>query len=171
MKTAGFTLLEVLVALLLSSLFALAAYRGLGAVLDGEARLGEDLARWRGQARAMAQLETDLGAALGPAAGVPGLLVRRDGNDWEIQLERLHAYGEGSQRRWLVYRYARGRLERQMGGVAVPILSGLATLEVRFLDDGGVWRADWPAGPLPRALEWRWRLAGGPALRRVLRLP
>lgn len=58
-RPAGFTLLELLVALAVLAVLGALGWRGLDAVLGAEARAAFELARWDGLDQAMQQLERD----------------------------------------------------------------------------------------------------------------
>ncbi|MGA8006850.1 MAG: prepilin-type N-terminal cleavage/methylation domain-containing protein, partial [Burkholderiales bacterium] len=56
----GFTLVELLAALLVLSLLALMSYRGLGAVLDAREHVGGEADKWRRVAAFFARFERDV---------------------------------------------------------------------------------------------------------------
>ena len=61
---AGFTLMEVLVALVLLTLFTLVTYRALDSVLETQQRAGAEMKRWRKLATAFSRIESDLSNAV-----------------------------------------------------------------------------------------------------------
>lgn len=184
-RARGFTLLEVLVALVLLALFAVTSYRALDSVLGAERHAGAEMARWRALAMAFTRINADLAnvvADVEPSHGAPrGLRAEADdAGTLRLDLDRLlpeDAVG-GLQR--VGYRYADGTLSRRVwqetAGAAneSPILEGLRGLSLRYLDRDGHWYAAWAPeaghGALPRAVEMRLLLASGEPLRRVFLL-
>lgn len=193
-QASGFTLLEVMVAMLLMALFATAGYRALEAVLGAERHAGAELQRWRALATAFARIETDLGnlvpGVTSVASETRGLRLGLDGAQHpQVDWDRLLPSDEPGGLRRVGYVFHDGRLERLSwreqapvteAPVALPVLADLRRVEVRALDEQGVWQLRWPvpalaAGPVPttlgdappRALEWRFELADGTAVRRV----
>lgn len=177
----GFSLLEVLVALVVVALFAVAGYRALDAVIEAESRARGELAHWQGLTRAWARMAGDLGAAVATGTSPDGraaqfFAARRESGEAGFALGRL-AGGEAAGGVLHVrYRYAAGRLHRDVreagsleGGSSVVLVEGLARAGFRYMDAAGAWRADWPGvpGELPRAVEVVLAWPEGAALRRV----
>lgn len=189
MKTGarGFTLLEVLVALVLLSLFAVTSYKALDSVLTAEQHASAEMVRWRQLALAFSRIKTDL------ANAVPGIESRhgwrrglRAGQDagtpW-LDLDRLLPEDQDGGVQRIGYRYQDGALLRRVWRegaplteqpAEAPILEGLAGLDLRYLDQGGAWQPDWLPeaghGVLPRAVEMQFRFVSGQPLRRVFLL-
>lgn len=195
-RSAAFTLVELLVALALFALLAAFAYRGLNAMLESRAALELESRKWRDVALFVSRIERDLGAvlprkatgasgtALAPvsshvetAVGREGLALTRSGSP--LQENALAA----PQR--VAWRLREGRIERlAWAGVdaspreeprAVALLGGVAALGFRFLDPrGGEWRQAWgaPGGnePLPAAVEVAMTLASGERIVRLVDL-
>jgi general secretion pathway protein J len=184
-KTAGFTLLEVLVALTLFSLFAMTSYRALSAVLEAEVHALGELSRWQNLGKIYAQIEADLQDAVF-VAGPPGRayagFVAEGGVSGEaaFSLSRLLPEDvEGGTQR-VLYRFASRQLSRsawspsvQDGGAQpVLLLEGLDQAGFRYMDAAGNWQGEWvtAAGELPRAVEMVFKWPDGVSLRRVFRL-
>jgi general secretion pathway protein J len=181
----GFTLLEVMIALILLTLLATMAYRGLDAVLQAEARGRQEIERWRALNQALGHLENDLINAielsgdprLGPTLGMRIASEGRVVSWWRMLPEDRDG---GTQR--VAYEYGDGNLERLVWPPWSPtteaarratLLSGLRAWRARALDEQGAWRDAWPvAGQpgLPRAIELRFETAFGAELRRVIKL-
>lgn len=188
----GMTLIELLVALAMFALLALAGQRLLSTAVDVR-RQGQAHAQQLQQlARAMALLESDLEQAivrplqLADGSAEPALLSQADGNGlqftragWDnplqqprsnLQRVRWWADADGLQRGvWMV-------LDRAEQDVLYPqrMLDGASQVQWRYLDARGNWLPAWPAGsqaPLPRAVEVQFSHPRHGVLRRVLRLP
>jgi general secretion pathway protein J len=188
-RTRGFTLVEVLVALLILAIVAVLAYRGTAAMTSGEAQLAEESARWRALDTVFTRLEADLRQAIPRAsrhgdrleAAFSSLPVDAAGNDAlvfsragpEFTLEP----GMAGQR--IGYRLRDGVLEAlfwpQLDNVAnaVPatyaLIDGIAAFHVAALTADGHWSDRWPlraTDGLPRAVKIDLRLADGTAIER-----
>lgn len=177
-REAGLTLVEMLVALALIALIALAGFSLLDNTLRTQSRTEERLERVGQMQRAMFLLTTDLEQI------APGSLVQ-DGTT--LGFNRADEEGR------LVIRYAlaEGALLRtvwRMSGTRNPpqrLLDGLDGLSWSFLGAGGEWQRDWvpdadadpdTAMDLPRAISLEMDIAardGGPSgtLRRVVVVP
>ena len=182
-KTSGFTLLEVLVALVLLTLFAFAAYRGLNAVLEVEAHSRKELARWQKLSRVFTRIEADLQDAvlIPPAAGRnPAVFIveRNDSTAVGFSMHRLTAEEGAGGVEQVNYRFIGRQLSRSaspvsgQGGEMLPslLLEALEHVSFRYLDGRGIWQADWHvATELPRAVEVAMAWPDGLQLRRVFR--
>jgi general secretion pathway protein J len=183
MRQRGFTLLEVMVALLLMGLFSVMAYRALDAVLQAEAHARVEIDRWRGLAATLGRIENDLSNAI---AGVGGALprgFRLEAGGQLLAWDRLLPEDETGGLRRIGYAFAGGTLSRQLWREAAPpgesplsspILEGINTLAFRCMDPQGNWQTLWPAGAketgLPRAVEVTIELASGEHIRRVMQV-
>ena len=164
-RARGFSLLELLVALGVLALVATLGWRGLGSVLESQARVQSEMRRWDDLQRVMQQLGRDLSLALeDPAQDAAGrLFITRFGD--------ADADAAQSGVRRVEYRVRDGVLEYG----ASPVLEGVASLQVRVLGADGQWR---PLRPDPReprvaarALSAEVVLAGGERVWRVFPLP
>jgi len=176
---AGFTLIEVLVALALFALRSGAGFAMLDQVLRTQSRTDGRLERLAGLQRAMYLLTDDFMQARGRS-----VTAEPAGTGRSVGLRRNAAdLGDGAVR--LTYRLQDGTLLRIVRRESGPplaeqaLLAGVLAAEWRFFDAQAGWVADWPppgqlpgaAPPNPRAIELRLTLAGGGALRRVALLP
>ena len=197
-RNSGFTLVELLVALMIFAIMSAFAYRGLTAMLDSRAALQAESRKWRDVALFVGRLERDLGAALPRrslgASGTPlapvssafeagaasqGLALTRSGSP--LMENALAA----PQR--IAYRLRDGRVERLAwaGADAAPrdepegvaILAPVGALDFRFLDPRSLeWRGGWglpgnAAEPWPAAVEMSLTLASGERIVRLFDLP
>lgn len=186
-RSAGFTLLEVLVALVLLTVFAVTSYRALDAVLVAERHARLETAGWQRLAMVYARIEADLQDAVAApiplAAGRPGF--RAEGADTGAAGFSLDRQLPGDQADGLVrvsYRYVGGNLTRLAqsslrpqaeGEAPPPLLDGLERAEFSYLDNVGAWQPEWGAiqsGQLPRAVAIVLAWPDGRRLRRVFRV-
>lgn len=163
----GFTLIEVLVAIVLAGVVALLVWSIAGAVADARERVQRVQAEVRGRAALRAVLEDALRHAVRPAgAGEPGLTLE-DGTDPSgLPRDRLTFVTAGGlppltpDVQWLVVlEVTGGSLELRAvpralaGGAGLTVrLPGVDALEVLALDDGGRWTTAWGGRDLPRAV-------------------
>ncbi len=159
----GFTLLELLVALAVFAIMAIAAYSGLRNVLFTRAAVEEQSRRLAAVQMAVYRLEQDVEqtlprgirdeygdpqpALLGGALASDALTLTRAG--WDNPLGQPRAT---LQR--VAYRLREGRLWRlywpvlDRGGLVEPretlLLDRVRKFKVRFLDADDIWQNDWP---------------------------
>ena len=187
---SGFTLLELLVALMVFAVLAAMAYGGLSTVLRGRERIEQATAQLGGLQMLFRLLERDLAQTLprgyrdslgsGRLAFVGGaghddlIELTTSGNPGPLRPDapdpvRIDYQLDGhvlTRRIWPVL----DRTQQTMA-TAVPVLSGVAAVRVRFFDTA--WHDSWPppvSGGLaiPRAVEFTLTLESGPTYRRVL---
>ena len=197
-RGAGFTLLEVLVALAIFAVIGVAAYTGLFAVLDARAATRAQSERLAAVQYAVDTLAGDLRQAVArpvraaqpreraplysPGANIePLFAVTRGG--WpnpagltrsSLARVRWQLEGERLERSW------HARVDATAGAAPVRrlVLDRVAAVELRFLADDGEWTERWPplntgsVDPgLPRAVEVRLELADWGEVRRLFALP
>ncbi len=173
----GFTLLEVMVALMLMGLLSVMAYRGLDAILVAEAHARAEMDRWDGVNRVFKRIENDLGNSV--ELGAADFFLGANGTS--LAWTRLLPEDEPGGLRRVGYTFADGVLKRQVWRTAAPaeetprtaeLLAGAASVNFRCLDGQGAWHAQWPVASvnagLPSAVELNLVLASGENLRRVV---
>jgi len=197
-RAAGFTLVELLVALAIFAIIAGFAYRGLSSMLDSRAALERESRKWRDASLFVARFERDLAAVLDKrvAIGASGTrlmplssLTESTSSPVGLALSRSGSPLQGNalaapQR--IAYRFRDGKVERlAWNGIdaaprdepaAVAVFSGAVGLAFRFLDAQGEWRAAWGAPgsndvALPAAVEMTLELASGERITRLVDLP
>ena len=170
----GFTLIEVLSALLILSLLALMSYRGLGAVLDAREHTRSETDKWRRVTAFLARFERDVqlaaprpvravGTAADTTPGTNGTAPAWSGEVSSTQQARLEfsrfAATEGvDTARRIAYRLnEKSEIELWLwpGLDIAPgtlparhaVLAGVKTFELQYLNPGLAWVAAWPSSP------------------------
>ena len=189
---AGFTLIEILIALAILGLIAVLGYRAVSSLTESEARLSVESERWRGLDALFARLESDMrlaqprnvrsGAATEPAwlarkddAGNALLRVARAGPEFSLE--------PGSAGQRIGYRLRNGAVEvlywphLDQAASATPaayaLAGGISRFEIAYLDNRGGWHDRWPLlgeSPLPRAARIQLTLDDGTAVERWITL-
>ncbi|MBS7662983.1 type II secretion system minor pseudopilin GspJ [Pseudomonas lalucatii] len=198
-RTQGFTLLELLIAIAIFALLALATYRMLDSVLQTDSTTRAHELQLRELVRAMAAFERDLLQVIARPARDPfgearpallgedlgGVAVELSRAGWRNPLGRARAgvqrvrwqlSGEQWQRRyWNVLDQAQDSQAQVQ-----QALHGVTRLQLRYLHGDGGWRDSWPPAEgrgeealaaLPRAVELVLEHRRYGELRRLLRLP
>lgn len=181
----GFTLMEVLVAIVLLSLFAVVAYRALDAVLNAQRHATAKMDNLNQLAAAFALMATDLANAatrLDPqdlGAGEFRTVMEQDGAT-QFDFVRLlpDDADQGLQR--IGYRCTGAALNRLIwpdvnspanAPQEIPLLGGLRSCAFKYLNAGGQWLTGWQGQTgalLPRAVELSIAVADGTPVRRVM---
>lgn len=189
MKRAhGFTLIEVMSALLVLSLLALMSYRGLGAVLDAREHVKHETDKWRQVAAFFARFERDVELAaprpvrtkdgIAPAwLGAPSATA-----GVSLEFSRFASTEGVDTARRIGYRLNdRNEIELwlwpglDVAPDALParyaVLAGVKTFELQYLNPSLAWVDIWPTSPadqpIPRAVRLRIVLASNEELVRI----
>jgi len=187
----GFTLIELMSALLVLSLLALMSYRGLGAVLDAQEHVRLETDKWRRVAAFFARFERDVQlAAPRPvrsdsgtapawrgepvAAPEPRLEFSRFGATEGVDTARRIAYQLNENQEielwlWPGLDVAPGTLP-----LRYPVLAGVKAFELQYLNPALTWVDAWPASPgdppLPHAVRLRIVLGSNEEIVRIFAL-
>jgi general secretion pathway protein J len=166
MRLRGFTLIELMSAMVILSLLALMSFRGLGAVLDARDQVRQESEKWKAVAAFFARFQRDLQlSAPSPVIGTPrrfefSRLAVAEG----IEMPPRVAYGLNANR----------EVELTQGATRRSVLSAVAELELHYLDPALAWVEAWPRTerdpPLPNAVRLRLVLGSGEELVRVFSL-
>lgn len=188
----GFTLIEILVSLVIFAAMAAITWGALSQIARTRSALANEQDRFAAVVRTMSDLERDLRQAISrPLRGnygeqLPAVL----GTSERLELSRLGFANPRAEPRSNIERVLydvddrklrRGRypvLDRAAGSVAEwrDMLAQVDEFRLRYLDNDGNWRDQWPPRDtppetLPRAIEVRLRLGDFGELRRVVGLP
>ena len=177
MKSArGFTLVELMVALLVLSLLALMSYRGLGAVLDARDHVKQETDKWRHVASFFARFERDVELAaprtvrtpegqapawLGTPAGTAAasLIFSRFASADGVDTPRRIGYQLNKKHEIELWLWPGLDVAPDTQPARYPVLTGVKTFELQYLNRALVWVDAWPAAPtdppLPRAVRVR----------------
>jgi len=189
----GFTLIEVLVALVILSVVALLAYRATAAMTDGEARLMAESERWRTLDRFFARFEGDLREAVprpsrhgsnsepawlaqpGDSDGNTALAFTRAGSEFVVEPgiagQRIGYRQRGSNVEVVYWPALDNPADAPVAAYALQ--GGVRHFRVRALGTGTEWRTSWPRtgdNPLPRAVDVVLELDDGTTVERVIAL-
>jgi general secretion pathway protein J len=188
-RAAGFTLIEVLLALAIFAVISVLAYRATAALTDGETQLSAEALRWRTLEALFARFEGDLrqavprasrqGSGIEPAwLGVPAdssgnaaLVFTRAGAEF------VDDPGIAGQR--IGYRLRGHAIEiaywprldnaSDVAPTVYALVDGVTAFRIAYLSRSGAWRNAWPAQdepPLPRAVRVDLTLDNGEAIER-----
>lgn len=170
MRQRGFTLIELMCALVILSLLALMSFRGLAAVLDARDQVRLETEKWRTLSAFFSRLQRDVQLS----APRP---VRADSR--RLEFTRLGAQGKDAPRRIAYVMNESKEIELWLWSTpeAEParhvVLPAVAQFELQYLDRTLAWRDAWTSSetePLPLALRLRIVLASGEELARVFSL-
>jgi general secretion pathway protein J len=183
----GFTLIELMCALLILSLLALMSFRGLGAVLEGRDHVRHETQKWRSVDAFFSRFQRDvqLAAPRQVRAASGAAPAWRGQAGFGLEFSRFaSAEGQDAARR-VGYRLNPDReieillwpgldLAPNAQPARYTILPGVAQFELQYLDAQLTWADAWPRSerdaPLPQAVRVRVVLASGEELARVFAL-
>jgi len=187
----GFTLIEMLTALLVLSLLSLMSYRGLAAVLDARDHVRQETEKWQHVAAFFARFKRDVelvsprpvraadGSAPawvgGRAASSQGQLeFSRFASNESTDTARRIGYGLNGKQEIELRLWPGLDLAPDAQPARYPVLAGVTTFELQFLGPALAWLDAWPVSPadppLPRAVRVRIVLASGEEIVRIFAL-
>lgn len=187
----GFTLVELLTALLILALLALMSYRSLGAVLDARDHVREESGKWRAVQAFFARFERDADlAAPRPvregSGSAPAWLGLPDARlDPRLQFTRFAAvngvdsprrvgYGLNANHQIELWVWPGLDLAPTVRPARYAVLDGVSAFDLQYLDGRGAWVSAWPSAsgdaPIPRAVRVRVVLTSGEQIVRVFAL-
>lgn len=197
MKTRGFTLLELLIALSVFSILSVMAYSGLRMVLNAKERTEEQANRLVELQTAFMFMERDFELAVGRSVRdtfgdrQPAMV----GGGFGAAVVELTRSGyrnptgaPRSSMQRVGYKLADGTVSRLTWAMLDqpnlseaferPVLKGVKKLELRYLDKTNSWQPSWPPSVgnsdpsiLPKAVELTVELEGMGSVKRVFRVP
>lgn len=187
----GFTLIDLLTALLILSLLALMSYRSLGAVLDAREHVTREADKWRQVSSFFARFERDVqlvaprpvrsasGSApawLGRPATTSGprLEISRFASAEGVDTPRRVAYTLNEKQEIELWLWPGLDVTPDVLPARYPVLGGVTTFEFQYLNADRAWVGAWPTSPvdaaIPRAVRLRIVLASGEDIVRVFAL-
>jgi len=191
-RRAGFTLIEVLLALAIVAVISLLGYRALSALSESETRLTTEATRWRTLDLFFARLEGDLreavprSARLGASRMPPWVGATDALGNGALEFSRAgpeFTLEPGSAGQRIAYRFDSGTVEvlywpgydrpREAQPTAYPLVSNVARFRLSYLASSGSWVDAWPIAreaDLPRAVKVELTLASGEVIERWLAL-
>jgi len=192
LRAAGFTLIEILIALAILGLIAVLGYRAVSSLTESEARLAVESERWRGLDALFARIESDMRLALprdirtGAGTEPAWLAQTDDAGNAQLRIARagpefLLEPGSAGQR--IGYRLRDDVVEvlywphldqpASVAPTAYALAGGIARFEIAYLDARGGWHDRWPLlgeGALPRAARIALTLGDGSTVERWVAL-
>jgi general secretion pathway protein J len=186
-RQGGFTLIELMSALLILSLLAVMSFRGLGAVLDARDQVRQETQKWKSVAAFFSRFQRDVQlsaprpvrAASGAApawrgqAGA-GAEFSRFASAEGLDAARRVAYRLNENQEIEILLWPGLDVAPNAQPARYAVLSEVATFELQYLDPGLTWVDAWPRSerdpPLPQAVRLRIELASGEELVRVFAL-
>ncbi len=191
-SSRGFTLIELMTALLVLSLLALMSYRGLGAVLDAREHVKQETDKWRHVAAFFARFERDVELAAprtvrtadgqAPAwLGTPptatasaSLVFSRFASADAVDTPRRIGYRLNDKNEIELWLWPGLDVAPDTQPARYPVLAGVKTFELQYLNRALVWVDAWPTAPgdppLPRAVRVRIVLATNEEIVRIYAL-
>jgi len=188
-RGAGFTLVEVLLALAIFGVIAVLAYRATAALTEGEARLSAEARRWRTLEALFTRFEADIrqavprgsrvGSRIEPAwlalpaegAGNAALVFTRAGaefaDDPGLAGQRI-GYRLRGHAVEIAY-WPRVDNAADVQPAVYTLAEGVSGFRVAYLGRAGAWRESWPVpgeSALPRAVRVDLTLDSGEAVER-----
>lgn len=190
-RSTGFTLIELLIALLLLSLLALMSYFSLQAVLDARDQVASETEKWRHVEAFLARFENDVEMAAPrsvrsesdhapawvgriPAAAGPQLEMSRFASAEGLDAPRRLAYTLNPAHEVELWLWPGLDVAKGVPPARYPVLRGVTTFQIQYLNGDRVWVDSWPAAAgdaaIPRAVKLRLLLVSGEAIMRVFAL-
>jgi general secretion pathway protein J len=187
----GFTLIEIMTALMVLALLALMSYRGLGAVLDAREHVKVETDKWRRVAAFFSRFERDVELAaprtvrtangLAPAwrgAPVAGAEARlefsRFASTEGVDTARRIGYRLNEKQEIELWLWPGLDAAPDTLPARYPVLAGVKVFELQYLNSTLAWVDAWPISsadlPIPRAVRLRIVLASNEEIVRVFML-
>lgn len=183
--TGGFTLLELLVAMVVFSVVAAAAYTGLDSATATEMRIDEEGRKWTNLTFFFSHLERDLACFVdrpvkgqdgGKSPSMVGRMTDTSGVSVELAFTRIGRGAEGAGPKRVGYRLNGDKIEvlvwpaLDLAPGSKPeiyeAINGVGSFSVKF-GIGGNWSQDWNDDSPPKAVNVTLALKSGETVRRI----
>jgi len=175
-RQRGFTLIELMSAMLILALLAVMSFRGLGAVLDARDQVRQETEKWKRVAALFSRFQHDVQLSLPrPLRSAPGRLeFSRFATAEGIDAPRRVAYRLNENREIELWLWPGLDVAPNAQPARYTVLSAVAQFELQYLDARLAWVDAWPGSerdpPLPQAVRVRIVLESGEDLVRVFAL-
>ena len=191
LRANGFTLVELLTALLVLSLVALMSYRGLAAVLDSREHVRQETAKWRSVSAFFARFGRDVALAaprpvriesiVAPAwqgsvdtGARPSVAFSRFASAEGVDTARRLGYRLNEKQEIELSLWPGLDMAPGVQPMRYPVLTGVVRFELRYLTSARAWVDAWPVpgfdAQVPEAVQLRIVLASGEDIVRVFAL-
>jgi general secretion pathway protein J len=196
LHSPGFTLIEMLVALVILSMLSMAGYRGLNAMIQTREHLAEETRRWQHLSQFFARMEQDIAHAVRrPVRDRDGTTqatwigheIKAGPEDAELTFTRSGMPDQGGAQlapQRIAYRFELDSivllhwkaldLAPRSAALRYPLLENVREFKLRYMDSVGNWYPQWPISniglDLPAATEVRITLASGEKITRIFAL-
>jgi len=192
-RQAGFTLLELLVAMAIFAIASVMAYSGLHAVISTKTSLDQEIRFWRELGQVFDRMDTDfiqiapqlfsadndtsLPALYGGSADLSGFfieLTRYDEDRLPVHVRYQCDQGQLSLRLEPANQRQRAALNATAGLPVHSLITNIEQCDVAFLGSNNAWFSAWPGEQSqlrPRAIRVRLDLSGRGKFERVFFLP
>ncbi len=182
----GFTLVELLVALVVLSLLSVAGYRALDALLNTREHIAAETRKWQHLEFFFSRMEQDVAQAVHRSIRDQGGILEPEwigrpvvvaDNEPQLEFTRAGIPGQGEEMvlpQRIGYRLQQGSImllrwpfldqAPHTEPVRYPLLDGVREFRLRYMEANGNWLDQWPPGApglLPTGLEVELILASG----------
>jgi len=190
-RQKGFTLIEVLIALLILSILSLLSYRGLSTILDTRTRVTGETEKWRHLSSFLVRFEQDIqlvmpyspGTTQGNARawrGRPGMTpdaqleFSRFASSEGVDAARRVAYRLNEKNEIELWLWPGLNVSSDVAATRYPVLRGVNKFELHYMNANQVWVDHWPTTPddanIPLAVQLQITLTSGEEIKRVFSL-
>jgi prepilin-type N-terminal cleavage/methylation domain-containing protein len=131
----GFTLVEVLIALVILSIFTITSFRSLNSILTAENFSNKSISAWKDVSKGFLSIENDLSNII--LADEP----QSFGTEYMYSLPRVYVNGGINN---VTYEFSNNKLYRVTDSSSRPVIGQLDDIQFKFLSSNNEWLTAWP---------------------------